>query len=90
MVSDPELVVKATMTSKGQVTIPVSVRRKLRLVEGSRLAFVEVAPDTYELRRVATRSIRDLDGILPKPEHSVSVEEMNEAIASSAARTMGD
>ncbi len=31
----------ATVTSKGQVTLPVSVRRKLGLQEGSKLIFLE-------------------------------------------------
>jgi AbrB family looped-hinge helix DNA binding protein len=31
----------ARITSKGQITVPVGVRRRLGLVEGSRLLFIE-------------------------------------------------
>jgi antitoxin PrlF len=31
----------ATVTSKGQVTLPASIRRKLRLRKGSKLIFLE-------------------------------------------------
>ncbi|MDA0335075.1 MAG: AbrB/MazE/SpoVT family DNA-binding domain-containing protein [bacterium] len=35
---------KATLTSKGQITIPASIRRKLRLEPGQVLDFDENAP----------------------------------------------
>jgi len=38
------LVMKATITSKGQVTIPVEVRRKLNLLPGQILEFDDAAP----------------------------------------------
>jgi antitoxin PrlF len=41
----------ATMTSKGQVTVPVEVRRRLGLKQGDRVAF-EVADGTATLRPV--------------------------------------
>ena len=39
----------STVTSKGQITIPVEVRRALKLEAGSRVEFVELANGTYEL-----------------------------------------
>ena len=53
----------ATMTSKGQTTIPAEVRRRLRLEPGDRLDFIEVAEGRYELRP-AHGSLRDLKGFL--------------------------
>lgn len=74
----------ATVTSKGQVTIPVDVRTKLGLRPGSRLAFVPTDAGGYEIHP-ETASIKDLKGTVPRPPQSVSVQEMNEAIAAAAA-----
>ena len=32
----------ATMTSKGQITVPVEVRKKLKLEQGEKVVFIEV------------------------------------------------
>ena len=73
----------ATVTSKGQVTIPVDVRTKLGLRPGSRLAFVPTESGGYEIHS-ETASIKDLKGTVPRPAQPVSVDEMNEAIAAAA------
>lgn len=73
----------ATVTSKGQVTIPVDVRTKLGLRPGSRLAFVPTDTGGYEIHLEAA-SIKDLKGTVPQPAQPVSVDEMNEAIAAAA------
>ncbi|MDA8286104.1 MAG: AbrB/MazE/SpoVT family DNA-binding domain-containing protein [Actinomycetota bacterium] len=73
----------ATVTSKGQVTIPVDVRTKLGLRPGSRLAFVPTATGGYEIHPEAA-SIRDLKGSVPRPSRPVGIEEMDDAIAAAA------
>ena len=73
----------ATVTSKGQVTIPADVRARLGLRPGSRIAFVATAGG-YEIHPQAA-SIKDLKGAVPRLAQSVSIDEMNEAIAASAA-----
>lgn len=46
-----DIVVKvATVTSKGQVTLPASVRKRLGLREGSRIVFLEAGPEVRVLR----------------------------------------
>jgi antitoxin PrlF len=70
----------ATLTSKGQITIPVEVREALGVDAGDRVEFVEVAPGRYEFM-AATRSVRALKGMFGKPRKSVSIEEMNAVIA---------
>ena len=74
----------ATITSKGQVTIPKEVREALGLEAGDRIDFV--AEKTGEYKVVpATRDVRHLKGIVPKPKKPVSVEEMNRSIAKRAS-----
>ena len=74
----------ATLTSKGQITIPVEVRKALGVDTGDRVAFVEVAPGRYEFM-AATRSVRALKGMFGKPRKSVSIDEMNAVIARQGA-----
>jgi len=74
----------ATLTSKGQITIPIGVREKLHVGTGDRLEFVEVAPGRFEVVPL-TRSITELKGLAAKRRKPVSIDEMNRAIASRGA-----
>lgn len=74
----------ATMTSKGQITIPADVRAKLGLVAGTKIIFEEMG-DGRLLMRPKTRDIRDLRGILKYDGPPVSIEEMNRGIAEAVA-----
>jgi AbrB family looped-hinge helix DNA binding protein len=70
----------ATLTSKGQVTIPVDVRNDMKVDAGDRLEFIQIAAGRYEVVAV-TRSVLELKGMFGKPAKSVPIDEMNEAIA---------
>jgi antitoxin PrlF len=74
----------ATLTSKGQITIPADVRRELNVDAGDRVEFVQVEPGRFELV-AATRSVRELKGLFGKPARTVSIDEMNRAIAEQGA-----
>jgi AbrB family looped-hinge helix DNA binding protein len=74
----------ATVTSKGQITIPASVRAALRVEAGDRVEFVEVEPGRYEFI-AATRSVTELKGMFGKARKKVSLEEMQAAIAARGA-----
>ena len=76
--------VTATVTSKGQITIPASVRAALALDAGSRVEFVELPTGQYAIV-AATDSVQSLKGMLRKPAHAVSIEHMNEVIAARGA-----
>ena len=77
----------ATMTSKGQITIPISVRQALGLDAGDRVEFVEIEKGKFALIP-ATCSIRELEGrFYDSRRKPVSVEEMNSAIRRGAARS---
>ncbi len=74
----------ATVTSKGQITIPALVRASLGVDTGDRIEFVQIAPGRFEVI-AATLPITGLKGILPKPAMPVSIDAMNEAIADAGA-----
>ncbi|MGH8489021.1 MAG: AbrB/MazE/SpoVT family DNA-binding domain-containing protein [Gammaproteobacteria bacterium] len=69
----------ATLTSKGQVTIPLEVRQRLGLDAGDRIEFVELEGGEYAIRPVID-DIRLLKGLLRKPKRPVTVEDMNKII----------
>ena len=74
----------ATMTSKGQITIPVKVRKALGLKPGVRIDFYEIEDGEYALRP-RNRSIMEMEGCIPRLDHVLTIEEMNQAIIDRAA-----
>jgi antitoxin PrlF len=73
----------ATITSKGQITLPKPIRDQLGLVEGTRLDF-DIVDGTIRARPVS-RTALDIFGALHKPgQKPVSVEEMEQAIEAEA------
>jgi antitoxin PrlF len=77
----------ATITSKGQITIPVQVRNALGVDAGDRLEFVELEKGKFAIVP-ATRSIRELEGrFYDKRRKPVTIEEMNAAIARRATKS---
>ena len=75
---------QATITAKGQITIPKSIRNKLQLEPGDRIEFIL---DSGEVRIVpVTASVRQLKGMVPKPRKPVTLEQMDDAIAAAYSR----
>lgn len=75
----------ATMTSKGQITMPKDVRDDLNLVAGSRVMFVKLPNGQYNVVP-RTGSLADLSGILHDPSRpALTIEEINDAIAEGGA-----
>jgi antitoxin PrlF len=74
----------ATLTSKGQITIPADVRRLLNVQTGDRVEFVQVEPGRFEIV-AATRSVRELKGLFGKASRTVTIDEMNRTIAERGA-----
>lgn len=70
----------ATVTSKGQITIPVDVRRALQVDSGDRVEFVQLEPGQFFVV-AANRSVTELKGMFGKATKAVSIEDMNQAIA---------
>lgn len=75
----------ATLTSKGQVTIPAAVRAALGVDTGDRIEFVETKPGRFEVI-AATLPVTALKGLIAKPAKPVSVNAMNAAIRERAKR----
>ena len=75
----------STVTSKGQVTIPVEARRRLRILPGTKLEFVIREDGRLEVIPLSG-SIKDLKGSVPKPKRALTLEEMDAAIAGAARR----
>ena len=69
----------ATISSKGRVTIPAEVRRRLGLDTGARIEFVELKSGEFAIRPAIDHA-RSLKGALPKPEKPVSVDNVSAAI----------
>lgn len=76
---------QATITSKGQVTVPKPVRDRLHLKAGDRIDFVLEDDGCVRVTPV-NASVTRLKGMVPKPEIPVSLEAMDDAIAREAAR----
>ena len=75
----------ATLTSKGQITLPKVVRERLGAKAGDKVEFVATEPGVYKMI-ATTPDVRDLKGLVPKPARPVTVEEMSRVIARMGAK----
>lgn len=70
----------ATVTTKGQTTIPKKIREHLKLHAGDRIDFI-IDDKGKVLVQPATLDVKELDGVLHRPGmKTVSIEEMSRAI----------
>lgn len=76
---------ESTITSKGQTTIPIEIRRRLKLKPGDRIEFF-VQPDGKVVLIPRNLDIRALKGMLGPAPRRVSIEEMNAAIRKRAVQ----
>ena len=70
---------EATMTVKGQVTVPREIRDRLGLRAGRKVVFSMDAEGEVSLAS-ARRSVRDLFGVLGEPPRRASLQEIDAAI----------
>jgi antitoxin PrlF len=70
----------ATITSKGQITIPAQIRNALNLGTGDRIAFSETSPGSFAFQPVQKTAVTALKGMFGKAEKTVSISDMKAAI----------
>ena len=73
----------ATLTSKGQTTVPKEVRDHLSLKPGDKLDF-RIDADGQVRLSVRKRRLHELAGMLGEPARRFSLEEIDEVIAPAA------
>jgi antitoxin PrlF len=72
---------EATLSSKGQATIPKAVRERLQIKPGDRFKFFFHPDGVILLPKISTARLK---GMIPKPAQAVSLEEMDRAIQEGA------
>ena len=71
---------KTTITSKGQITVPATIRKQLNLQIGDRLDF-EIENGIIRAVPVGKGSLEEFMNTLPQATHAVSVKEMNPGLS---------
>jgi antitoxin PrlF len=67
----------ATLTSKGQTTIPKDIRDSLSMKTGDRMTFT-LMPDSTVVMRVKSKSVTELAGVLhQKGRKPVPIEQLS-------------
>ncbi|MGD0631515.1 MAG: AbrB/MazE/SpoVT family DNA-binding domain-containing protein [Terracidiphilus sp.] len=69
----------AALTSKGQITVPISIRKKLGLQTGDQVLFIE-REDGEILVRAKKGDLMDFYGMFKSSGKPATVEEMDEAV----------
>ncbi len=70
---------QTTLTSKGQMTLPATIRSKMGLKSGDKLEVSLAQDDSIILRRKRAQPISALHGMLAKPKKALTIEQMNQA-----------
>ena len=76
----------ATMTSKGQVTVPKDIRVLLGLQTGDKINFVVNDEGIVNFLPV-TKNIQTLKGMIEKPSEPVSIDDMNATVKARGSRS---
>ncbi|MBI5062785.1 MAG: type II toxin-antitoxin system PrlF family antitoxin [Desulfatitalea sp.] len=63
------------LTSKGRITLPKRIRQHLQITQGDRIHFL-IRPDGNVTLLPATSDVKALKGMVTKPNHPVSIEDM--------------
>lgn len=69
----------ATITSKGQITIPKEIRALFDLQSGDKISFISTENGNVRFIPIK-KNITSLKGIVPKPKKPVSIKDMHKTI----------
>ena len=73
--------ITATITAKGQITIPAKIRRAMKLDVGDVIGFEETRPGHFAVMPVQKAAVSSLKGMFGKPKAPLSIAKMNAIIA---------
>ena len=76
----------ATISSKGQITIPIHIRREMKMNPGSKVEFLPTERG-YEMVVCEPTTASDLVGMLSGGKTTLSIEEINEATRKAGAKS---
>ena len=76
---------EATVTSKGQITLPKAIREHFQLHTGDKVQFI-IMDDGHVFLIPPKIPLAQLKGILPPPERALTIEEMEQTIETEAVR----
>ena len=74
---------RATITAKGQLTLPKDVRASMGVGPGDRVDFVRMEDGNFAVLP-ASQSVKRLKGLIGKPAKRVSLKDMDRAVAAGA------
>ncbi len=75
----------ATVTSKGQVTIPIEVRELLKIKAGDQIVFEQLESGGFVVKPALFVPASILEGLFSNTGKSLTIEEMNAVIAKRGA-----
>lgn len=75
----------ARITTKGQITVPKTIREHLGLTKGDRIEFL-IGVNGKVTIMPATADVRELKGMIAKPSKTVTIADMNNAIEAEGGR----
>jgi len=78
--------ITATITSKGQITIPKDIRDQLDRHAGDKIRFIEEEDGSINLLPIK-KPLSALKGLVAKPQKPVSIAAMNSAVKRKANRS---
>ena len=69
----------STITSKGQITLPGKIRKKLNLTTGDKVDFI-INEAGQVILHPQKKSLKELKGMVPKAQKVVTLDAMKKAI----------